>query len=81
MGRFILFLLLFLVFYYVFAYFLRKLFFSNKRTNQKAEPEELVQDPCCHTYISQRSAVRKKIAGRVLYFCSEECLRNFVKQR
>ena len=80
MSRFIIFLLLFLVLYYVLTYLLRKMFFSNKRANQKSEPEELVQDPCCHTYIPQRSAVRKKVAGRVLYFCSEECLRKFLKQ-
>ncbi len=80
MARFIFILLLFFVFYYVFTYLLRKLFFLNKRANQKAEPEELVQDPSCHTYIPQRSAVRKRIAGRVLYFCSEECLKKFLKQ-
>jgi YHS domain-containing protein len=80
MARFILFLLLFVVSYYVFTYFVRKIFFSHKATNSKADPEELVQDPYCHTYIPQRSAVRKKIGGRVLYFCSEECLRKFLKQ-
>jgi YHS domain-containing protein len=80
MARLIVFLLLFIALYYVLTYILRKLFFPDKRTSQKAEPEELVQDPSCHTYIPQRSAVRKKIAGRVLYFCSEECLRKFLKQ-
>jgi YHS domain-containing protein len=79
MVRLILFLLVFVVFYYVFIYLVRKVFFLNNKTTQKSKPEELVQDPSCHMYIPQRSAVRKKIAGRVYYFCSKECLRKFLK--
>jgi YHS domain-containing protein len=80
MVRFILFLLLFIVFYYVFTYLVRKMFFLSNKTTRKSNPEELVQDPSCHTYIPERSAVRKKIAGRVYYFCSKECLRKYLKQ-
>jgi YHS domain-containing protein len=48
--------------------------------NRELEPEELVQDPNCQMYIPKRSAVKKKIAGRVLYFCKQECLKNYLKK-
>jgi YHS domain-containing protein len=47
---------------------------------RESEPEELVQDPNCQTYIPKRSAVKKKIAGNVLYFCKKECLKNYLKK-
>lgn len=43
----------------------------NKTT--AASGEELVEDPCCHTYIPISQAYRKEIAGRGHYFCSKEC--------
>jgi len=48
--------------------------------NRGSEPEELVQDPNCQTYIPKRSAVKKKIAGNVLYFCNQKCLKNYLKK-
>ena len=80
MARFIFFFLLLVVFYHVFIYLVRKMFFSNKRTDPNAEPEELVQDPSCQTYISKRLAVKKRIAGKDHYFCNPECLRNYLKK-
>lgn len=77
MARFILFFFLFVVSYQVFTYLVRKTFLSNKRTGRKAEPEELVQDPYCHTYIPKGSAVKKRIAGKDCYFCNPECLRKY----
>jgi YHS domain-containing protein len=49
-----------------------------KKLNRKFEPEELVQDPYCQTYVPKRSAVKKKIAGRLLYFCNQECMENYI---
>ncbi len=80
MARFIFFFLLFVVFYQVFTYLVRKMFFSNKRTDRKAEPEELVQDPYCQTYIPKGSAVKKRIAGKDYYFCNPECLRKYLEK-
>ena len=80
MARFILFFLLFVAFYKVFTYLVRKMFFSNKRTDRKAEPEELVQDPYCQTYIPKGSAVKKRITGRDCYFCNPECLRKYLEK-
>lgn len=37
--------------------------------------DELVKDPVCQTYIVKSRAVRRTEAGRVRYFCSEQCAR------
>jgi hypothetical protein len=38
-------------------------------------PDELVKDPVCQTYIVKSRAVRRADAGRIRYFCSEQCAR------
>jgi len=50
-----------------------------KKINRESEPEELVQDPYCKTYIPKRSALRKKVSGRNYYFCKQECLEKFIQ--
>jgi uncharacterized protein len=52
-----------------------------KRVNRDVEPEELVQDPHCQTYIPKRLAIRKKVAGKEYYFCNQDCLKNYLKSR
>ena len=37
--------------------------------------DELVKDPVCQTYIVKSRAVRRADAGRIRYFCSEQCAR------
>jgi YHS domain-containing protein len=51
-----------------------------KKLYKEAEPEELIQDPYCQTYIPKKSAIKKKIAGRVLYFCNQECMKNYMNK-
>ena len=80
MSRLILFTFLFLIFYYVLHYFIKSIPSAKKRMDKTSEPEELVQDPYCKTYIPKRSALKKKISGEVLYFCSQECLKNYVQK-
>jgi YHS domain-containing protein len=80
MLRFILFTILFFILYYVFLYFLRNILPPKKRMNRESEPEELVQDPNCQTYIPKTSAVKKRISGNVLYFCSQECMKRYLKR-
>lgn len=77
MSRLILFILLFLLLYTILRYLMKKMLIQRKTLS---EPEELVQDPYCQTYIPKRTAVRKKIAGSVLYFCNQECLKNYLKR-
>ena len=81
MARLILYALFFL-----FSYFVLRLLFKGGvskrlRTGSEREPEELVQDPCCQTYVSKRIAVRRKIAGKDYYFCGEKCLKNYLEDR
>jgi len=80
MSRVILFILLLFILYYILSNFLTHILRPRKRMNQGPEAEELVQDPYCLTYIPKRSAVRKKIAGSMLYFCNQECLKNYLKR-
>jgi YHS domain-containing protein len=47
---------------------------------RESEPEELIQDPYCKTYIRKRTAVRKRVKGRHYYFCNKECLRKFLEE-
>ena len=82
MARLILYALFFLFFYFV----LRLLFKGGvgreiEHGQREREPEELVQDPCCQTYVSKRIAVRRKIAGKDYYFCGEKCLKNYLEDR
>ena len=38
-------------------------------------PDELVKEPVCQTYVVKSRAVRRADAGRIRYFCSEQCAR------
>ena len=80
MLRFILFIILLVIFFYVLRLLIKDMLFLRKRVNRKSEPEELVQDPYCQTYIPKRSAVKKKIASEVFYFCSQECMKKYVER-
>lgn len=77
MYRFVIFIFLILVLYYILHFLIKDMPLSRK--GRDSGPEELVQDPCCQTYIPKRSALRKRVEGKDLYFCSRECLSRFVK--
>jgi YHS domain-containing protein len=81
MGRFILFIIVFLILYYLLSFLMRVIFSPKKRVNQEMEPEELVQDPYCQTYIPQKSALKKRVGGRDYYFCNRECLEKFLEKK
>jgi YHS domain-containing protein len=42
------------------------------------EPDVLVQDPVCKTFIPQREALRAEKDGATYFFCSEGCLKRFL---
>ena len=81
MARFILFVLLLLVFYTILYTLIKDMAVRRKKWSRGPEPEELVQDPCCQTYIPKGTAVRKRVNGRHYYFCSKECLRKFLEEK
>jgi YHS domain-containing protein len=80
MFRFILFVVLILALYYVLHILIRDMSSIRKKMKGMADPEELVQDPYCQTYVPKRTAVKGKVAGRRYYFCSRKCFEGFLKR-
>ena len=80
MARFILFILLLLLFYVILYYLIKDMAVRRKKWSRASEPEELVQDPYCQTYVPKRTAVRRRAKGENYYFCSKECLRKFLEE-
>ena len=80
---FILALLVYLLYYLLSSLFRNK---SRQRVarQEQAEAEKvsdvLVEDPICHKLVPKGQALRAKIDGEVLYFCSEECCERYEKQ-
>lgn len=42
-----------------------------------AEPDTLIQDPVCGTFIPRKEALRMVKDGKEYFFCSEGCLKRF----
>ena len=40
----------------------------------------LVEDPVCHTLVPRKQAIRLQRDGGMVYFCSEKCCDNFVRE-
>ncbi len=45
----------------------------------KREPDVLVQDPVCRTFIPRKEALKAEKDGKVYFFCSEGCLKRFMR--
>ena len=45
---------------------------------QDQEPDVLVQDPVCKTFIPRREALKAEKNGATYFFCSEGCLKRFL---
>ena len=45
--------------------------------SRKQEPDVLVQDPVCQTFIPRKEALKVEKDGKVYFFCSEGCLKRF----
>jgi YHS domain-containing protein len=43
------------------------------------EPDVLVQDPVCQTFIPRKEALKAEKGGKVYFFCSEGCLKRFMR--
>jgi YHS domain-containing protein len=41
-------------------------------------PDVLVQDPVCRTFIPRKEALKTEKEGKVYFFCSEGCLKRFL---
>jgi len=80
MVRLILLIFFLLILYYVLHFLIKDIPSLRKTMDRKSEPEELVQDPYCQTYIPKRSALKKRVAGRDYYFCNRDCLKRYLKR-
>jgi len=82
--KFLVILALILILYYLF----KGLFRSQAKDRgsaprpadgRKETGHELVKDPYCQTYIPKDTAFRAKVGGREHFFCSRECMENYIK--
>jgi YHS domain-containing protein len=46
---------------------------SPDRRDVKGEGEEMVRDPQCGVYLPLSSALKRRVRGENVYFCSREC--------
>lgn len=50
---------------------------ESRRVAREGEPDVLVQDPVCRTFIPRKEALKVEKDGKVYFFCSEGCLKRF----
>ncbi len=48
---------------------------------RREEVDDMIQDPQCGTYVPSREAVRRRVRGEDVYFCSEECASKYLKEK
>ena len=44
------------------------------------DPNQMVQDPVCKTFVPRSNAVSERIGGQTYYFCSPACAKKFERQ-
>lgn len=44
------------------------------------DPDQMVQDPVCHTFVPRKIAFVETIGGQAYCFCSRDCAAAFQKQ-
>ena len=52
---------------------------SPSRRDQKGEGEEMVRDPQCGVYIPHSIALKRRVRGETVFFCSRECAEKYRK--
>ena len=50
---------------------------KNKKPHPQAALQEMRRDPVCGTYIPENQAIKLKVKKETLFFCSEECKKEF----
>ena len=80
--------LLFLVLIVALGYLISSLLFPKRRvpreTGGRMPPtvtQEMVRDPVCQLYLPRTEAIRRKVRGQELFFCSPGCLDKFLALR
>ncbi|RLC31218.1 MAG: hypothetical protein DRH37_03540 [Deltaproteobacteria bacterium] len=54
---------------------------NSGKDERRGTIDEMVQDPCCKTYIPLRNARKKIINGKEYFFCSDACYEKFITDR
>ena len=77
--------LVFLALLVALGYLLMSLLSPKRRIGRSAAAHdraevihELVQDPCCQTYLPRAQAIRRTIHRHEYFFCSTGCLEKFL---
>jgi uncharacterized protein len=80
--------LLFLALVVALGYLVSSRLFSKRRRLRATErwaptavTQEMVRDPVCHLYLPRSEALRRRIRGQELFFCSPGCLDKFLASR
>lgn len=79
-------LLLVSVLLVILYFLLRQIFRGIRRSTiddrgTSVDPDQMVLDPTCQTFIPRRTALTKTIGGQTHYFCSSECMTTFENRR
>jgi YHS domain-containing protein len=80
--------LLFLALIVLLGYLISNLLSATRRSTRPSEQqaptvitEEMVRDPVCQLYLPRSEAIRRRIRGQELFFCSPGCLDKFLATR
>lgn len=78
MYRFLLILALFVILYFLLRRAIREIkqrHFDDR--GQLGDPDQMVQDPVCQTFVPRKIAFVETIGGQTYCFCSRECAAAF----
>jgi len=53
---------------------------AGQRRGDWGPVRQLVRDPHCQAYVPEHTAERVTVGGKVLYFCSPECRRAYLRK-
>ena len=51
------------------------------RSQTRQIDDVMVQDPVCKVYFPRREGVKARVNGEIVYFCSEECMKKYLKHK
>lgn len=51
--------------------------YNEDKRSARLEGDEMVQDPECRTYVLKDRAVTRRVKGRLCFFCSETCAKQY----
>ena len=80
MYRLLLVLALLIVLFILVKRVVRELRARHAAPSLTSDPDQMVQDPNCRTFVPRRAAVVERIGGQSYCFCSRACATAFEKQ-